>query len=84
MLGQATPVLSFTSSDFAALDTVKSHVAEELSYVSFLTLEIHVFIFHGLRRKPLVSGCDEESVEQRAVMGTMERRPEIGGGGGRR
>lgn len=53
---------------------ITSHVAEELSYVSFITLEIYVFIFHGLRRKPLVSRCDEESVEQRAVMGTIERR----------
>lgn len=85
MLGQATSVLSFTNSGVAALGTVKlgitSHVAEELSYVSFITLEIYVFIFHGLWRKPLVSGCDEESVEQGAVTGTMERGPEIGGWG---
>lgn len=86
MLGQATPVLCFTSSDFAAPGTIKlgitSHVAEELSCVSFITLEIHVFVFHGLWRKPLVSGCDGGSMEQRAVMGTMERKPEVGSGAG--
>jgi hypothetical protein len=57
---------------------ITSHVAEELSYVSFITLEIHVFIFHGLQRKPMVGGCDEGSIGQRAVVDTKKGRPEKG------
>lgn len=55
------------------------HMTEGLSLIAFLPLEMHVFIFRGSQRKRLVSRCDEESVEQRLVLGTIG---EAGGGQG--